>query len=128
MVSACLVGMVERGHGVVVAIGSSVTEAAPPVGMTPYVVAKAALTSYMKCLAVEFGPKGIRANVVAPGMTQTALLATMPSRLRKVSAAQTPTRRLAKPTDVAGAVSYLVSDSASHVNGHTLLVSGGNPI
>ena len=128
LVSACLVGMLERGHGVFVAIGSSVTESAPPVGMTPYVVAKSALTSYMKCLAVEFGPKGIRANVVAPGLTHTALLAAVPNRLRKVAAAQTPTRRLGKPTDIAGAVSYLVSDSASHVNGHTLLVSGGNPI
>jgi 3-oxoacyl-[acyl-carrier protein] reductase len=93
--------------------------------MAPYVVAKAALTSYMKCLAVEFGPKGIRANTVAPGMTETALLASVPDRLRKVAAAQTPLRRLAKPADVAGAVSYLVSDDAAYVNGHTMLVSGG---
>jgi 3-oxoacyl-[acyl-carrier protein] reductase len=124
-VSACLDDMVTRGFGVITAIGSTYAKAEPPTGMAPYVVAKAALAAYIKCLAVEFGPKGIRANTVAPGMTETALIASVPDRHRKVAAAQTPLRRLAKPADVAGAVSYLVSDDAAYVNGHTLLVSGG---
>jgi len=123
--SACLEDMVARGFGVITAIGSTYAEGKPPAGMAPYVVAKAALAAYIKCLAVEYGPKGIRANTVAPGMTETALIASVPDRHRKVAAAQTPLRRLAKPSDVAAAVAYLVSDDAAYVNGHTLLVSGG---
>ncbi len=125
LVSVCLEDMMARGFGVITAIGSIAAESDPPTGMAPYAVAKAALATYMKCLAVDFGPKGIRANTVASGMTETALIASVPDRLRKVEAARTPLRRLAKPADVAGAVSYLVSDDASFVNGHTMLVSGG---
>ena len=126
LVSACLDHMIEQKFGVIIAIGSTYAEATPPTQMAPYVVAKAALTSYMKCLAVELGPKGIRANTVAPGMTETALISTVPDRQRKVVAAQTPLRRLAKPEDVASAVAFVVSDDAAYVNGHTFIVSGGN--
>jgi len=89
-------------------------------------VAKAALAAYIRCLAVDYGPKGVRANLVAPGMTKTSMLSGVPDRAQKVAAMQNPMRRLAVPDDVAGAVAYLASPDAAHVNGQTLVVSGGS--
>ena len=126
LVSAALDGMVARGGGSIIAIGSVGAHGAPPVGMAPYLVAKAALAAYVRCLAVDYGPKGIQANLVAPGMTETSLLSGVPDRARKVAAMQNPMRRLAVPDDVAGAVAYLASPDAAYVNGQTLVVSGGS--
>ena len=125
LVSGAIGGMIENGGGAIIAIGTTYAYGTPPVGMTPYVVAKSALAAYVRCLAVEYGPQGIRSNLVAPGMTETALLSGMPDRAQKVAAAQNPMRRLALPKDVAGAVAYLASDDAQYLNGHTLVVSGG---
>jgi 3-oxoacyl-[acyl-carrier protein] reductase len=126
IVSRCLEQMIANKHGVITAIGSSFATGVPPAGMAPYVVAKSALAAYIKCLAVEYGPMGIRANLVAPSMTDTGLISRVPDRQRKVMAAQNPLRRLGDPDDVANAVSYLVSDAAAYVNGHTLLLTGGS--
>ncbi len=126
LVSACLDDMQRQGFGIIIGIGSTYATGAPPPGMAPYVVAKAALAAFLRCCAVEYGPQGIRANLVQAGMTETALLAAVPDRQRKVTAAQNPLRRLAQPEDVAAAVSYLASDEAAYVNGHTLTVSGGS--
>ncbi|MBT3700613.1 MAG: SDR family oxidoreductase [Alphaproteobacteria bacterium] len=125
LASGFLPHMSDRGSGAVIGIGSVFSEGVPPVGMTPYVVAKSALTAYLKCLAVEYGPKGIRCNIVSPGITETSLAANIPDRQRKVAAAQTPLRRLAMPEDIANAVAYLASPEAGFVSGHTLTVSGG---
>jgi 3-oxoacyl-[acyl-carrier protein] reductase len=125
LVSATIGDMVENGGGNIVALGTTYAHGAPPAGMAPYVVAKSALSAYIRCLAVEYGPMGIRSNMVAPGMTETALLSGMSDRARKVAAAQNPMRRLAMPNDVAGAVAYLVSQDAQYINGQTLVVSGG---
>jgi 3-oxoacyl-[acyl-carrier protein] reductase len=126
LVSAALDGMIANGGGSIIALGSAYAHGAPPAGMAPYVVAKAALAAYVRCLAVDYGPKGIRANLVAPGMTETSLLSGVPDRARKVAAMQNPMRRLAVPDDVAGAVAYLASPDAAYVNGQTLVVSGGS--
>lgn len=128
LVSACLPSMIERAFGCLVAIGSTYALGAPPVGMAPYVVAKAALAAFVRCLAVDYGPHGVRANLVVPGMTDTALLSRVPDRAKKVAVMQNPLRRLATPDDVAGAVAYLASDAAAYVNGHSLVVSGGASI
>jgi len=118
--------MIDAGGGAIIAIGSTFAMGAPPKGMSPYVVAKAALESYMRCLAAEFGPRGIRANVVAPSLTDTSLAAGVPMRMRKVMAAQNPTGRIAAPEDVANAVAFLADRRSAYVSGHTLTVSGGS--
>lgn len=128
LVSALLPTMLENKRGCIIAIGTAATNASPPVGMAPYLVAKSGLQTYIQCLAVEYASKGIRANIVSPGMTETSLISGVPDRQRKVHAAQNPMRRLAKPEDVAGAVCYLASDDAQYVNGHTMIVSGGSII
>ena len=128
LVSASMEEMLSTGGGSIIAIGSTYASAAPPTGMAPYVVAKSALAAYIRCLAVDYGYGGVRANLVAPGMTSTSLISGMTARARKVASIQNPMRRLAFPEDVVGAVAFLASPEAAYVNGHTLVVSGGSLI
>jgi 3-oxoacyl-[acyl-carrier protein] reductase len=90
-----------------------------------YITAKSALHGFTKALAVELAPKGIRVNVVSPGMTDTELLVNIPEKVRLLTAAQTPLRSIAKPEDVAGAISYLASEKSDYVTGETIRVNGG---
>jgi enoyl-[acyl-carrier protein] reductase III len=87
---------------------------------------KAALESVVRYLAVELAPRGIRANVVSAGVVDTGALEHFPNKdemLRSVE--RTPAERLVEPDDVAAAVSFLCSDDAAMVRGHTLIVDGG---
>ena len=83
LVSAALPHMQELGSGSIVAIGSNYAIGAPPKNMAPYVVAKAALAGWVRCLAADYGRYQIRANLVAPGMTETSLLAGIQDRQKK---------------------------------------------
>jgi len=87
---------------------------------------KAALESVVRYLAVELAPRGIRANAVSAGVVETGALEHFPNKdemLRSVE--RTPAGRLVEPGDVAAAVSFLCSDDAAMVRGHTLIVDGG---
>lgn len=125
LVAAAVPDMAENGGGSIVAVGSAYAVGRPPEGMTPYVTAKSALSALINCLAIDCGKQNIRANLVVPGMTETALLASVPSRTRKVMAAQNPMRRLGRGSDVAGAVAFLVSEDAAYINGEQILLTGG---
>jgi 3-oxoacyl-[acyl-carrier protein] reductase len=70
-------------------------------------------------------PKGILVNAVSPGMTDTEQIADVPERIRLLTAAKTPLRRLARPEDIAGAVSFLASERADFLTGETIRVNGG---
>ncbi len=118
-------GMIEGGGGCIINIGSIVTLNVPPVNLTGYVIAKSALKALTRSLAVEFGPRGIRVNMVSPGMTETDLIAHWSERLRKVQAMQTPLRRLSQPNDVAQTVLFLCSDKAKFITGVDIPVCGG---
>ena len=80
---------------------------------------------FTKALAIELAPKGIRINLVSPGMTDTELVADIPVKARLLNAAQTPLRRIATPTDVAGAISFLASDKSDYLTGESIRVNGG---
>ena len=97
----------------------------PSAGWLHYITAKSALQGFSKALAVELAPKGITVNMVSPGMTDTELIADLPEKARLLVAARTPLRRLAKPDDIAGAVSYLASARADYLTGETIRVNGG---
>ncbi len=88
---------------------------------------KAALESVARYLAVELGPRGIRVNVVSPGIVDTDALRHFPAREQMLAAgvAKTPLGRLAAPGDVAAIVSFLTSDAAAMVTGQTLVIDGG---
>jgi len=90
-----------------------------------YITAKSALHGFSKALAMDLAPKGIRVNMVSPGMTDTELIADVSEKARLLTAAKTPLRRLAKPDDIASAISFLASDKADFLTGETIRVNGG---
>jgi 3-oxoacyl-[acyl-carrier protein] reductase len=90
-----------------------------------YITSKTALNGFIKALAFELAPKGIRLNLVSPGMVDTNLIAEVPEKVRLLSAAQTPLRSLAKAEDVANAVSFLASNKSNYITGETIRVNGG---
>jgi len=122
---AVLPHFLAAGGGIVINIASSVADNVPPIRWMPYTMAKAALVSFSRSLAVEYGPKNIRVNCVSPGMTQTDLIADVPEKAKMVAKMQTPLRRLATPQNIAGVVSFLFSDKAKHITGENIRVCGG---
>ena len=112
-------------YGKIVFLETQAIESTPPLDWLPYVTAKSALYGFGKSLAVELSTKGIRVNFVSPGMTETELIANVPEKVRLVTAAKTPLRRLAKPEDVAQAIAFLASDKSDFMTGETLRVNGG---
>ena len=90
-----------------------------------YITAKAGLSGFSKALAMELAPKGISVNMISPGMTETDLISDIPEKSRLLVAAKTPLRRLAKPEDIAGVVSFLSSEKIGFITGETIRVNGG---
>ena len=92
----------------------------------PYGAAKAALISWIKSIAEELGPSGIRANGVAPGMVFTPRVSGLIGEEgRALVAGLTPLQRMGVPSDIAAAALFFSSDLSSFVTGQTLLVDGG---
>jgi NAD(P)-dependent dehydrogenase (short-subunit alcohol dehydrogenase family) len=118
-----LAAALERGSGCWVAVTSSLgTQPFPGAGAAG--VAATALHTLVRVAAIEGGPRGVRANAVAPGWREP-----LPARLDpELAVYDTPGRRLATTADVASAVVWLLSDEASHVNGEVVRVDGGYTI
>lgn len=125
LTQAVLPHFLEKQQGIIVNITSICVDNVPPTKMLPYHIAKAGLVAFSKSLAAEYGPKGIRINCVAPGMTETDFIADFPEKSKMLTKMQTPLRRLATVEDTAGCVSFLFSDEASFITGQTLRVCGG---
>jgi 3-oxoacyl-[acyl-carrier protein] reductase len=117
--------MQSQKYGKIINFTTQYIEGTPPAELLAYVTAKSALHGLTKSLAVECAPLGITVNMISPGMTDTELIADIPEKTRLMTAAKTPLRRLAKPSDIAGAVSYLASESADFVTGETVRINGG---
>ena len=113
-----------RDGASVVLIGSI----ADVMGVTPfstYAATKAALRSYTRSWAAELAPRGIRVNVVAPGPTDTDMMAAVPDEMRQMLIAPIPLGRMARADEVAAAAVFLLSSAASFVTGAELCVDGG---
>ncbi|TCP56801.1 3-oxoacyl-[acyl-carrier protein] reductase [Tamaricihabitans halophyticus] len=108
----------------VVHIGSSVALRGRALGVH-YTASKAALIGMCRALCKELGPRGIRVNVVAPGLTETEPGAGMPAAIVERIVGMTALGRICQPEDVAAAVLFLASDAASYISGVTLNVDGG---
>ena len=115
------------GGGSIINMGS-VNGLSGAFGHPAYSAAKAGLLHFTQCLAVEYGPRGVRVNAVAPGTVRTrawdARLEANPHVFDEVTAWY-PLRKVAVPEDVARAVAFLISDEASHITGVILPVDGG---
>jgi len=122
----CLPTMVEQGSGNIIII-ASVSGLKGNVDLSAYTVSKVAEHQIARNLAVEYGPKGIRANAIAPGLIKTDFaqaLWTDPKRLEKVNRS-VPMRRLGDPNEIAGAALFLASKAGSYTTGQVLNVCGG---
>lgn len=119
-----LQGNLDKG-GSILAVSTNTTMDIPPDQSSAYVSSKMALNGYVKSLAFELGPKGIRANVVSPSMLNTNYIKDVSVRKKMVEAARNPMRRLCEPEDIARTVAFLVSNDAAFINGANIPITGG---
>ena len=115
--------MVERGDGVILSTSSMVSKYGQPSGIA-YPTSKFAVNGLTVSLARELGPKGIRVNAVAPGVTETDMMKSVPKEVIDPIIAQIPLRRLGQPEDIANAFVFLASEEASYITGVVLSVDG----
>ena len=116
--------MIEQGRGVILSTASLVAPYGN-FGQTNYVASKAGIVGMTKVWARELGPKGIRANAVAPGFIETRLTAGIPDKVMEKLMQRIPLGRMGRPEDIANAFVWLASDEASYVTGHVFAVDGG---
>ncbi|MCL8207935.1 MAG: 3-oxoacyl-ACP reductase FabG [Actinomycetia bacterium] len=127
VLKAALPLMVAQQSGSVVNIGSDAGRVGSS-GEAVYSAAKGGVIAITKTLARELARYGITVNAVCPGPADTPLFAEVRRqnpRLAEALVRAIPLRRLARPSDIAAAVAFLVSDEASYITGQTLSVSGG---
>jgi 3-oxoacyl-[acyl-carrier protein] reductase len=117
--------MVERKHGNLIGV-SSLSARVVRAGSSAHAAGKASVEAFMKVLAGELGPHGVRVNVVAPGPTRTEASASVIQELERSYSKVVPLRRVGQPEDVAGAILLLATDEARYLTGNYLAVGGGN--
>jgi len=116
--------MVTNRYGKIVTLGTVYTDK-PNLNLIHYITAKAALEGFTKSLALELAPKGINVNMVSPSVISTDLTADIPEKVKLMTIAQTPLRRLALSEDVAGAISFLVGEQSRFLAGENIRLNGG---
>ena len=124
MAKACFPGMVERGWGRIVNIGS-INGQAGQYGQVNYAAAKSGIHGFTKALAQEGAKKGVTVNAVAPGYIDTDMVAAVPPAVLEKIVAKIPVGRLGQASEIARGVAFLVSEEGGFVTGSTLSINGG---
>lgn len=121
--------MLERGSGAIVNVSSQLA-ISPPGGRAAYVASKQGVIGLTRTLAVEWAPRGVRVNAVAPGITRTPMIEAIERdpEASAAFAARIPLGRFAEPDEIAGPILFLASPAAAYVVGEVLVVDGGYTI
>lgn len=123
-IHACTPVMARQRGGSIINM-SSVVGLSGNAGQCNYAASKAGLVGLAKSIAKELGPRGVRANCIAPGFIATDMTEGLPEDMRKEWEKQIPLRRGGTPEDVAGVALFLASDMSSYVTGQVINCCGG---
>lgn len=117
--------MLAAGSGSIINVAS--IAAATPNSTTAYGPSKAGVLALTRQIAVEWGPRGVRANAISPGLVRTPMSETFYSDAEnhKRRASRVAMRRIGSPNDIAHVVAFLASEASSYVNGQEIVVDGG---
>jgi NAD(P)-dependent dehydrogenase (short-subunit alcohol dehydrogenase family) len=118
--------MLSNGSGAIVHV-ASISSYSPQSFSGAYSASKAAVVMLSRQLAVEWGPRGVRSNVVSPGLIQTPMTKGIYDSpgVRDARSALVPRRRIGEPNDIADAVVFLASDRADYITGEDIVIDGG---
>lgn len=123
---AALPGMLAQGSGRIVTFGSTAALVGAP-GLSAYAASKGAVLQFTRSIGAEYAARGIRANCLCPGPTNTPLMARLMAERSDPEAfmAKVPLGRFAEPAEIASAVAFLLSDESSFMIGAPLIHDGG---
>ncbi len=124
MAKAVFEGMLGRGYGRIVNIGS-INGQAGQYGQVNYAAAKSGIHGFTKALAQEGARSGVTVNAIAPGYIDTDMVAAVPPEVLGKIVARIPVNRLGKAEEIARGVAFLVDENAGFVTGSTLSINGG---
>jgi acetoacetyl-CoA reductase len=124
MAKATFAGMLERGWGRIVNIGS-INGQAGQYGQVNYAAAKSGIHGFTKALAQEGAKKGVTVNAIAPGYIDTDMVAAVPADVLAKIVAKIPVGRLGQANEIARGVKFLCSEDGGFVTGSTLSINGG---
>ena len=123
-IHACVPLMMRQRGGSIINM-ASVVGVHGNAGQANYAASKAGMIALAKSVAQEMGPKGVRANAIAPGFIDTAMTQALPDDIRKEWTNKIPLRRGGTVEDIANTAVYLASDLSSYVSGQVIQVDGG---
>lgn len=125
IIQNCLREFLFTNNASIVMISSQVVEH-PSNNWSHYITAKSALQGFVKSMALDLAAKKIRVNQVSPSLTPTNLVSEIPEKIKLLTAAKTPLKRLASPEDIAQAIVFLADSSKSgFITGETIRINGG---
>ena len=120
-----LPAMAREGFGRIILIGSVASRALPFIAGAAYTTSKSGLGGVARAIVSEYSPRGVTANIIAPGLILTEMAGPPESPKNRAALARIPIRKFGRPEDIARVVVFLAADDAYFINGATIDVNGG---